>query len=168
MAVLGRALKEFQRGLQRHAIAVADQAVRQAALQVVNDLQVVGPYWDGYFHDAWEVVEGDVEIPGDQEGKRLTKGSAPAGANTADFKLGDIPGRSGRVQYNSKPLQLTIGNRMNYREIAMDLVPDAKGEFRYERAGATAEQDWYVKYYLGLMEQRVGEALRGQIQLKDR
>ena len=158
--VLGRALREFDRYMKRKVIAAADDAVRKAALAVVNDLQVLGPYWDGYFHDAWEVREGDVEIPADQEGKKLTR-QPKADANSADFKISDIPERRGGLRYDSKPLVLTIGNRMNYRDIAMDLVPDAKGEYRYERAGATAEQDWYVKYYAGgPMDQRVGEAIK--------
>ena len=158
--VLGRALREFERGMKRDFIAKADVAVRKAALAVVNDLQVLGPYWDGYFHDAWEVREGDVEIPADQEGKKLTSQPKP-NANSADFKMSDIPGRQGGVRYDSKPLTLTIGNRMNYREIAMDLIPDARGEYRYERAGATADKDWYVNYYAGgPMDQRVGEAIK--------
>ena len=159
--VLGKALREFQRGMQRDFIAHADRAVRKAALTVVNDLQVIGPYWDGYFHDAWEVREGDVEIPKDQEGTDRPGKRPKENGNTPDFKDSDIPKRSGTLRYNSKPLVLTIGNRMEYRDVAMDLVPDAKGKFRYERAGSTAEPDWYVKYYAGgQMDQRAGQAVK--------
>jgi len=153
---LGRAFqtlkREIQRGINRDAYAMT----RRAALQIVNDLKERGPYWDGYFELAWEVQPGDVNIPADQRGAAVASPQAQP-RQVSKLTLSDIPNQ--RVDYRSVP-SLTIGNRMEYRDVALDLVP---GRIKAE-GGGTAEQDWYIRYYAGgEMDRAVGRAIKDTI-----
>ena len=142
--------RELKRGINRDAYAMT----RRAALHIVNDLQTKGPYWDGLFYHAWEVRAGDVTIPADQEGVMKSSATAQPKPTSGAFTLSDIPKQ--RVDYRSVP-SLTIGNRMVYRDIALDLVP---GRIKTE-GGGTAEQDWYIRYYAGgEMDRAVGRAIK--------
>jgi len=163
MAALGSAFRELDRFLKREVAKTANSAVRNAALTVVNDLQTIGPYWDGLFYNAWEVREGTVDIPADQQGEEWKSGDTPdAHPRKGSFTLDDIP--NPRVTYKSEPLTLTIGNRMEYRDIALDLKP---GRIKKE-GGGTADQDWYTTYYAGgEMDTRVKQSLQQRISLPD-
>lgn len=151
---IGRAFQQLKRELQRGINRDAYAMTRRAALNIVNDLQTKGPYWDGLFYNAWEVKAGDVTIPADQEGMMQRSKTAQSKPTSGAFTLSDIPEQ--RVDYRSVP-QLTIGNRMVYRDIALDLVP---GRIKQE-GGGTAPQDWYLTYYAGgEMDRAVGRAIK--------
>jgi hypothetical protein len=155
---LGGALQKLKREVMRGINREAYFKTRLAALKIVNDLQTLGPYWDGYFYNAWEVREGDVTIPADQIGGKNRR-EAEAHPKRGAFVLGDIPNQ--RVDYRSVP-SLTIGNRMEYRDVAMDLEPG-----RIKGGGnETAPQDWYVTYYAGGgLDKAVSSAIKENINL---
>jgi hypothetical protein len=156
---IGRAFQQLKRELQRGINRDAYAMTRRAALRIVNDLQVKGPYWDGLFYNAWEVQAGDVNIPADQEGLLTPSETAQPKPKAGAFTLSDIPEQ--RVDYRRVP-SLTIGNRMVYRDIALDLEPGRiKGE-----GGGTAPQDWYLTYYGGgEMDRSIGRAIKDTLSL---
>ena len=159
-SIAGRELRQF---LRNEINKTANGAVRKAALTIVNDLQTIGPYWDGLFYNAWEVREGTVEIPADQQGEEWKQGDTPdRHPRKGSFTLDDIPNPP--ITFRGDALTLTIGNRMEYRDIALDLKP---GRIKRE-GGGTADQDWYTTYYAGgEMDTRVKESLQRRISLPD-
>ena len=158
----GLAFKELRKFLDNEVQKAATQAARQGALQIVNDLQRLGPYWDGYFYYAWEVREGDVAIPADQVGANDRASKANPHPNKGAFTLNDIP--NPRITFRGKAPTFTIGNRMVYRDTALDLEPG-----RIKNGGnETAPQDWYLSYYAGgEMDSRVSQAIQRRISLPD-
>jgi len=123
---LGKAFADFVLGKTRRATRNAMEAL---AYNTVAELQDAGPYWDGYFANAWEVKQGDVDIPA------TTPGQVPRGEKPAEQRVYTqpiIPPADLRKGY-------TIGNSMTYRAIAMDLEPG-----RLKEGPGTAEQDWYT------------------------
>ena len=157
------AFKELRQFLRNEINKTATQSVRQGALQIVNDLQRLGPYWDGHFYNAWEVREGDVSIPADRQGTEWQKGDeAERHPKEGAFALDDIPNPP--ITFRGQALTLTIGNRMEYRNLALDLEPG-----RIKAGGnETAPQDWYVTYYAGgEMDAAVKRAIQQRISLPD-
>jgi len=74
----------------------------------------------------------------------------------------DIPNPP--ITFRGQALTLTIGNRMEYRNLALDLEPG-----RIKAGGnETAPQDWYVTYYAGgEMDAAVKRAIQQRISLPD-
>lgn len=128
-------MRKTREATRKALVALADNTVRT--------LQAEGPYWDGYFANAWEVRLGDVDIPATTRGGSASK----TGASELIYTAPIVPEPDLRRGY-------TIGNSMEYRAIAMDLVPDATGQYRYERDRPTAPRDWYTTLVEG------GELLR--------
>ena len=133
----------FKDFTMRKAREATRNAMVELADSTVRTLQLHGPYWDGYFANAWEVKLGNVDIPATTPGQP----GSPDGSSELVFTAPIIPPPDLRKGY-------TIGNSMEYRAIAMDLVPDATGAYRYERLRSTADQDWYTNLVEG------GELLR--------
>jgi hypothetical protein len=107
-------------------------------VQIVRDLKVEGPFYTGEFEGAWRVELGDVEIaatrPASQVGKQSSNAPTPI--------KGGVPEPSGR-----RSITYTIGNEMEYRDIAMDLDP---GQFRTSGDKRnTARKDWFRLYVEG-------------------
>ena len=46
---------------------------------------------------------------------------------------------------------------MAYRDVAMDLVPDATGKYRGDRPDRTAPKDWYVTYAQSQLRSRLAD-----------
>lgn len=118
--------------------------MEMAARNITMELKRRGPYWTGQFEAAWEVAAGQVRIDsnlGDQatwdqigpKSKPKSRQVTPVFVPPADERL----------------LGYTIGNLMEYADIAMDLEPGDDGRYRHERARATAEADWFAHYILG-------------------
>ena len=128
---------------QQHQKDVAEDA----AEAIIRQLQIKGPYWTGNFAGAWEARLGDVEIPADKQSLDRDR----------DFRL--IPGQSVSqmetysVQAAPKDakgnIEYTIDNRMEYRDVAKDLIPDSSGRLRGEKEGRTAPLNWYRTYLEG-------------------
>ena len=113
----------------------------EAAERIVTDLKKAGPYYTGEFEENWVVEPGDKRIPATKE-SALTQAEKWQG-----FKDGSFP-LARRVTPVNVPegfTQYSIGNRMAYRDVAMDLKP---GRFEPGKNN-TAPQDWYVSYAQG-------------------
>ena len=109
---------------------------KEAAEQIVNDLKEVGPYWTGDFESAWVVKPGTTRV----SASRKPSGERPPAPRTRQVTPVSVPPARGR-----KNVEYTIGNEMEYRNVAMDLEPG-----RIKRGGnQTAEQDWYRTYVEG-------------------
>jgi len=160
MASLGSALKKLKRDVNRAAF----EANRSAAVQIVNDLKREGPYWDGLFEMAWEVRVGygELPIPADQKGFDQQERSATANTPSRTYiSLDDVPSR---VKFtDTQTPDIAIGNRMEYRDIALDLVP---GRWRGGMPPNTAPQDWYTTYVQGgELQKALGDGFRERFKL---
>jgi hypothetical protein len=133
---LGVSFADFSTRKIREA---ARQSLEEAAATTVRALQEAGPYWDGYFTNAWEVREGNVEIPATTQGQRPSS-RAPQGEPV--FTDPVVPRADLRRGYS-------IGNSMEYRDVAMDLVPGGHGVYRGDLPGATAPRDWFTNLMEG-------------------
>jgi hypothetical protein len=128
---IGKSFRDFVLGKTRTATRNAMEAL---AYNTVAELQEAGPYWDGYFANAWEVKPGNVDIPA------TTRGAIPSSEKPAEqrtYTKPIVPPADLRKGY-------TIGNSMEYRAIAMDLEPG-----RLKEGPGTAEQDWYTNLMEG-------------------
>ena len=109
---------------------------KEAAEQIVNDLKEVGPYWTGDFESAWVVKPGTTRV----SASRQPSGERPLTPRGRQVTPVSVPPARGR-----KNVEYTIGNEMEYRNVAMDLEPG-----RIKGGGnETAEQDWYRTYVEG-------------------
>ena len=141
MAKLGLGFGAFETYINRISSTLAEKAVED----ITTQLKIRGPYWSGEFEEAWEVTDGE-PIPADIPKKDtrplkeiLADGSEPR--QVTRLKAGvDFPSapKKGLIQYN-------IDNRMEYRDIAKDIIPG-----RIKGGGnETATQDWYENYIQG-------------------
>ena len=122
---------------------VKSEVAEKAVEDITTQLKIRGPYWTGEFEEAWEVTNGkpipaDIPASGTKE-ERLAAGPQPR----------QVTRLRGGVDFPSEPkkgpVNYAIGNRMEYRAIAQDLV-----EGRIKGGGnETADQDWYVNYVQG-------------------
>jgi hypothetical protein len=115
---------------------IKNEVSKNAAEEIVRDLQVAGPYWSGEFADAWVIKPGKTRVS-------ATRGrSGPGRSTPASFnpKTVAAPAPSGR-----KSVNYTIGNEMAYRDIAMDLDPD-RLRWKGSEPPNTAPDNWYLTY----------------------
>ena len=120
-------IKGFDKWLDR----VEVETLRESAKQVVKELKVAGPYYSGEFERNWVVVPGEQNIQG-----TVTAGTRPKIAlNRTTTQTPVVP----QPQNNS----LTIGNRMDYKLVAQDLVP---GRLKEGGGAGSADQDWFTTY----------------------
>lgn len=102
-------------------IFAGKEVCRRTARDTTWNLQNDSPFWDGYFANEWEMRPGDVDIPAD------IKGAVPSPEPTP---------RSGNIVYKDAPQPkreggrwvVTIGNRMEYRAVAMDIEAGRNAE----------------------------------------
>lgn len=133
--------------LLRDVVFVGAESAREAATQLVHEIQEKSPYWDGYFANEWVVRQGDVEIPA------VLKGASSSKAPQEQKDI--VPAAVPEPKKVGGSFVYTIGNQMEYRAIAMDLVRSGKsGVLRGELPGATAPLGWFETYSQG------GEQLR--------
>lgn len=123
-------------GLRTWVENIKNTVSEEAARIIVTDLKEIGPYWTGDFEEAWVVRAGDARIPASRRGVP----TRPATPYVRQITPVRIPKAGGR-----KSITYTIGNEMEYRNIALDLVPG-----RIKSGGnETAPQDWYRQYVEG-------------------
>ncbi len=125
---------------------IKKETAEEAANAIIKKLQVAGPYWSGEFAGAWEAVLGKTNIPANQ--KSMFRGEDRSALQQPrqmeQYSVQAAPANS------NKTVEYTIDNRMEYRDIAKDLVPaQPDGRKRGDMPGATAEKDWYIKYVQG-------------------
>ena len=126
-------LKDF---MMRKVREATRNAMEEMAAGTVRLMQQEGPYWDGYFANAWEVKVGDVDIPATTPGPAKPRRDPPPEGEGVYTKP-IVPPADLRKGY-------TIGNSMEYRAIAMDLEPGRNNTYRWERPNHTAPKDWYT------------------------
>lgn len=146
MAKLGLGFGDFETYINSISSTLAEKAVED----ITTQLKIRGPYWTGEFEKAWAVTDGkpipaDIPATGTQE-ERIANGpqqDEPFGEyrEVNRLKAGvDFPNapKKSLITYN-------IDNRMEYRDIAKDIVPG-----RIKGGGnETAAQDWYENYIQG-------------------
>ena len=125
-----QAYAKISEGVNNYSISVA----REIAIRLVKKAAEVSPYYSGEFADNWVVIAGNSPIPND------TSPTEPRPKNRQKRQppvLPEVPSL-----YGKKTLEYTIGNTMEYRDIAMDLVP-GRVEEGHE---LSAPPDWYRIY----------------------
>ena len=121
-------MASFERMMKEKVRRATKSAMEALAYNTVRELQEAGPFWDGNFANSWDVLPGSVNVAATKPGKLPFSETA----QPRSYVEPQIPETDLRRGY-------TIGNRMEYRAIAMDLVPG-----RIKKGGnETAEQDWY-------------------------
>lgn len=128
-------------GFRKWLDGVSKETARAGAQEIVTDLKKAGPYYSGHFEESWEVKGGDVRIPADSEHPLSARESWQAW----DDKTLPLARRITPVDIPQGFTQFTIGNRVKYRDYAMDLLP---GRFESDKNN-TADKDWYIRYVQG-------------------
>ena len=105
--------KRDARFMTEDMIQEANDAARNAALEVINALAKAGPYWDGHFRNEW------VAIP-------LGKGSSGGGGGSYPYQLNNIPELAVNKNEAGRVAKYEIVNQSEYAPYAMDLQ---KGRF---------------------------------------
>jgi hypothetical protein len=157
---IGRARNDI-RNLGTDALDAINQACRQAAVQIMNDLGRAGPAYSGIFRDSW------LAIPAGQGASGSAGGDYP-------YQISDIPNLSLTRREVGRVTKFTIENTQPYAALALDLEegvffpPDEFGPIKTPvkegsrtgslrgnvtdgdgEAKSTAELDWYVTYVNG-------------------
>ncbi len=131
------------RGLYARVDGLTQVLAREAATQIGQTLAKISPQYSGEFADHWEIKVGNVPIYAETP---AIKPRPTARQPRRSPILPVAPSLKG-ISFSGTPLsgknvEYSIGNTMEYRDIAMDLVPG-----RVERAKElSAPQDWYVLY----------------------
>lgn len=129
-------------GFTAYVDRVKNVTAEEAAKLIVEELQKEGPAYTGEFRNAWKVEPGvGKSIPAVKETKYSSKErkafrfKGPVAREDID-----VPKLTGRGSNG-----YTIGNVMNYRNIALDLVP---GRYKQGKKN-TADPDWYLVFVEG-------------------
>lgn len=124
---------------------IKSEVAQEAADAIIRQLQIKGPYWTGSFAGAWEARLGKTPIPATENavnrGDTFSAVAQPRQLET--YIVQEAP------KNNRKNVEYTIDNRMVYRDVAKDLVPDATGLLRGNKPGRTAPLNWYTSYLQG-------------------
>ena len=124
-------------GLEAWVKKIGTELSENAARDIVIDLKIKGPYWSGEFESHWVVAKGSKEIPMTLESKY---GAFPPRKerDITDIKIPEANKRGDTVY--------TIGNRMVYTPIALDLVPGRLGKAGNIAYSDQPPQDWFDRY----------------------
>ena len=129
-------------GVTAYVDRVKNVTAQEAAALIVEELQNEGPAYTGEFRNAWKVVPGvGKRIPAVQETQYSSKERKAFKFKGPEAREDiEVPKLTGRGSNG-----YTIGNVMDYRDIALDLVPG-----RYQNGKKnTAPQDWYLVFIEG-------------------
>ena len=151
------------RKLAPDALNAINQACRQAAVEIMNDLGGLGPAYTGNFRDSW------IAVPVGQGASGTAGGDYP-------YQISDVPNLSLTRREVARVTKFTIENTQPYAAYALDLEegrfypPDEFGPIKEPvktgsrssgltkrgdvnsgigEAKSTAELDWYVNYIKG-------------------
>jgi len=153
-------LRRELRNVSTDVLQAVNEACRQTAVQVMNDLGREGPAYSGEFRDSW------IAVPAGQGASGNAVGEYP-------YQLSDIPQLSLGRREVSRAVKFTIENTQPYAEYALDLAegkfypPDEFGPIKTPvkegkrpagtskrgdvregtgEAKSTAKLDWYATY----------------------
>jgi hypothetical protein len=131
-------------GLTEWVDRVKNVTAQETAEIIVYTLQIEGPAYTGEFRNAWVALPTpNGRIPAAQQSKyttpldRMTTPTEPR----EDIEVKPLKGNLPKAGY-------TIGNKMEYRDIALDLDPN-KVRTTPPKEGNTADPDWYLKFAQG-------------------
>lgn len=124
-------------GLNAWIDNIKNELSENAARDIVIDLKIAGPYWSGEFEAGWVVKRGSTGVAASTP-SRYTTTPEQQPRTITDVTIPPATGR-GDITYS-------ISNKMAYRDIALDLIPDATGKFRGDRPRRTADKYWYDTY----------------------
>ena len=152
-------------GLTTWVENIKNELSQETAREIVKDLQYLGPWYSGEFGKNWVVRAGQTSIGATKKRPNSFNFLNPDADTPNSKPLDDegkpsrsaMPGPAGGVPRpkGRKSIFYTIGNRMEYRNIALDLVP---GRFDKNKRN-TAPQDWYVLYAEGgLLRKRLEQS----------
>ena len=130
-------------------IQEANDAARDAALEVINALAKAGPYWDGHFRNEW------VAIP-------LGSGASGGGGGSYPYQLNNIPELAVNKNEAGRVAKYEIVNQSEYAPYAMDLQPGKFNRPNFPRSGKSRSPSGNAKS--GTRDHDV-ETLRGDIAL---
>ena len=149
-------------GLRTWVENIKNEVSQETAREIVKDLQFLGPWYSGDFGKNWVVESGITSIGATRDrrpGFEFLTPNAPIPNSKPGTTQSQMPGPAGGVPRpkGRKSINYTIGNRMKYRNIAMDLVPG-----RFDKAKRnTAPQDWYILYVEGgLLKTRLEQSTK--------
>jgi hypothetical protein len=143
---MGLNLGDLAKRLDRLAGSALTAGIARAAEGIVSDLQNAGPDWTGDFKNAWTIVPGAQEVPATIPRRPAPPGAAfPPRGNQATAR---VPSPFLGNSAVDGQVVATIGNRTQYREIAMDLDPD-RARWKGSIPPNTAARDWYTTYLQG-------------------
>ena len=129
-------------GFTSYVERIKNVTAKEAAELIVEELQNDGPAWGGEFRNAWKILPGT---------KGRIRATQETRFDTEDRLLFDPSNAEPREKIKAPPLKgrgdngYTIGNAMEYRDIALDLVP---GRWDVNKVN-TAPKDWYVTFAEG-------------------
>lgn len=133
-------------GLNAWIDNIKNELSENAARDIVIDLKIAGPYWSGEFEAGWVVKRGATGVAATTP-SRYTTTPEQQPRTITDVTIPPATGR-GDITYS-------ISNKMAYRDIALDLIPDATGKYRGDRPRRTAPKDWYVRYAQSQLRSRL-------------
>ena len=122
-----------------------EEGLEDAAGQVVADLQEEGPAWTGVFRTLWQVNAGNYAVKPNVANPLPVPSKPTTKVETAKVEIPESPKLAG----------YTIGNRADYRLIALDIVGD-----RGSRKGKTAPKNWYDTYINSKMRTVVNKSIQ--------
>jgi len=145
-------------GVRAYLEEVKQTVAKEAATRVVGELIFLGPWYTGQFARNWVVRVGDVTIPAEvppRMPRPYIRGIRKV------IPLPAVPSLRGTGP--KKAVGYTIGNRMTYRNLAMDLEPGRLFDGTADQIAKTgsAPQDWYRTYIEGGSLQDALEAATG-------
>ena len=110
--VLGTRKRDVRLGLLTDEMVLKiNKGVREAAVQVMNDLGKEGPVWSGEFRDSWIAVSKQ-------------KGGSAASSGSYPYDLSNVPQLS--LEQKEQVRKIEITNTSKWAEYALDLK---KGKF---------------------------------------
>lgn len=145
-------------GLNAWIDNIKNELSENAARDIVIDLKIEGPYWTGEFEKNWVVKRGAV---GGSASKPSSYSLAEGLPERKERTITDItiPKATGRGD-----ITYTIYNQMDYRDIALDLVPGRLNGNPNDSYADQPPQDWYRTYVQtrlrGRIEQTTGKVAR--------
>lgn len=135
MAPRGRKFK--LPGVRQWVDQIKQVTAEEAAREIVRDLILIGPWYSGQFAKNWVVKVGDVRIPA------VVKQGERRRTPRVEIPIPVVPSLRGTGKRN---VGYTIGNRTEYRNVAMDLVP---GRSVSKIDPTSPPKDWYRTYIEG-------------------
>ena len=127
------------RGVYAAVDALTQTLAREAANTIGRELAELSPQYSGEFANHWVIEPGNVPIPATTPGPR-PRPRMRRPRQKPEYPV--APSLRGTGITKATGVEYTIGNTMEYRDIAMDLKP---GRVR-PNSELSAPADWYIGY----------------------